>query len=108
LQQIKAKHRNRKIIIILDNASIHTCKKVKQWLNKNKNICLMHLPTYSPEYNPIEQVWKWIKSVLYGISPINNGAKEIIARFRKICWHWLNERMVNPISVGLGIWNLLL
>jgi len=26
------------------------------------NLSIMHLPPYSPELNPIEQVWAWLRS----------------------------------------------
>ena len=44
-------------IIIIDNASYHTTKKLKV----PQNIYLMNIPPYSPELNPCEQVWQYIK-----------------------------------------------
>ena len=36
------------------------------FINKLKadfgNLSIMHLPPYSPELNPIEQVWAWLRS----------------------------------------------
>jgi transposase len=45
-------------IIIIDRASWHTTEA----LNIPKNISLLPLPPYSPELNPMEQVWQKIKS----------------------------------------------
>lgn len=37
-----------KVAIIVDNARIHTAKKVMQWLAKNKNVVLIPLPKGAP------------------------------------------------------------
>ncbi|MCD6091232.1 MAG: IS630 family transposase [Bacteroidales bacterium] len=58
LQQIK-----QKTVIILDNAPIHKSKifmqKVKEW--KLQDLYVFFLPTYSPELNIIEILWRRIK-----------------------------------------------
>ena len=50
-------------VVIIDNASIHTSKKFKNKLKKwkAKGLHLKYLPTYSPELNLIEIVWRFIK-----------------------------------------------
>ncbi len=49
----------KKIIVVLDNARYHHAVLLKAWLKKNKRrLCLLFLPPYSPELNPIERVWK--------------------------------------------------
>ena len=45
----------------MDNATWHKTNKVKIFCNEN-NITLFFLPPYSPEYNPIERVWSYLKS----------------------------------------------
>ena len=42
----------------MDCASWHSIKLVDQF----QNLSIMHLPPYSPELNPIEQVWAWLRS----------------------------------------------
>ncbi len=44
-------------VLILDKASWHTTEKLKC----PSNISLLHLPPYSPELNPVEQVWHFLK-----------------------------------------------
>jgi transposase len=50
-------------VVVLDNASIHTAKvvseKLKEW--EDRNLYLYYLPTYSPELNIIEILWRKIK-----------------------------------------------
>jgi transposase len=47
-------------IFMQDNAPIHTAIKIKEWFKKRGIILLPH-PPYSPDLNPIEHVWAWIK-----------------------------------------------
>lgn len=54
-----------KIILIWDNASIHNCEAMRHFLNSDpmaQNLHLAHIPTYSPELNPDEQVWHQLKN----------------------------------------------
>lgn len=50
---------NRKIALILDNASSHKSKSVKGFVESVKErLELIYLPPYSPDLNPVERVWK--------------------------------------------------
>ena len=49
------------IAIILDNYSVHHAIFFTELCNI-LNMDLIHLPPYSPKYNPIEQVWRTIKA----------------------------------------------
>ena len=50
-------------VVILDNAAIHTSKKFKEQIKRweEKGLFLFYLPPYSPQLNPIEQLWKFMK-----------------------------------------------
>lgn len=50
-------------ILLLDNSSVHTSKLVIQTL-KECGIKYLFLPPYSPDLNPIELLWAYVKSVL--------------------------------------------
>lgn len=50
-------------IVILDNYSIHTDSKIRE-LVEAKNCELRFLPTYSPDFNPIENAFSKIKALL--------------------------------------------
>ncbi len=49
--------------MIIDNASIHTRdefeENIQKW--KSKNLIIKFLPSYSPELNLIEILWRFIK-----------------------------------------------
>ena len=105
---MRAHARGKTLAIILDNASIHKAKSIKKFIEKHKDIHLFALPTYSPEYNPTEQFWKWIKPLVHGAKSINGGIKELLSRFRKIMHARINQRLINPPNIGIGIWNSFL
>lgn len=55
-----------KILIVIDGAKYHFEKEhVQKFYEENKHrLVIMQLPPYSPELNPIEQVWKKVKKWL--------------------------------------------
>jgi hypothetical protein len=46
------------VVLVLDNAGWHVAKA----LQVPENITLLHLPPYSPELNPVERVWGYLRS----------------------------------------------
>lgn len=50
-------------IIILDNATFHR-KAILAKLAKEHHCDVLFLPPYSPDLNPIERKWAWIKKLL--------------------------------------------
>jgi hypothetical protein len=47
-----------------DGAPCHKFKIVTQWFNERPNIILIKWPGNSPDLNPIENVWSWMKAKL--------------------------------------------
>jgi len=55
----------RKITFILDNARMNHSKKLKEFIStQDIEIVLWHLPTYSPNLNLIERLWRYSKKKL--------------------------------------------
>jgi transposase len=52
---------NSKIILVLDNVRYHHSKMIKKWLENHPKLELFYLPSYSPELNPIERVWWYMR-----------------------------------------------
>jgi transposase len=100
LTQLNQRKPGRQIAIILDNASIHRSKKTKEFLKRHKNIHLFFLPPYSPEYNPVEIFWRWIKPKVYGFSALG-GLSELVSRFRKYVWNYNEKSLINPLKFNL-------
>ncbi|WP_370627972.1 IS630 family transposase [Anoxybacillus sp. ST4] len=63
LHLLKEKYANRFIVLVLDNARIHYAKMVQAFLDGEEGDAFhfIFLPPYSPQLNPIERLWKWLK-----------------------------------------------
>jgi len=85
LRRIRDANPERRIVVILDNFRTHHAKRVREEAEK-LNISLVYLPPYSPDLNPIENVWKSVKRVISEKSPLNvEELKETIAKaFKKL------------------------
>ena len=68
------------IVIVLDNYTPHR-NAIFQKACKLLNIILVRLPPYSPQLNPIEQVWKSIKRITY--TTLVETKEELIELFKK-------------------------
>ena len=55
-------------VIVMDNASFHSQKRLFS-VAQNAGCKLIFLPPYSPELNPIEKFWAWLKRFLRKILP---------------------------------------
>jgi transposase len=70
LEKFQQENKDEIHIIQLDNAPIHTAKKLKV----PDNIILLFQPPYCPEVNPIERVWSYVKYRLRrGASPLGRS-----------------------------------
>jgi transposase len=63
IRKLRREHQGRFIILIVDGAPTHTAKIVKAYAKENKKqFRLEILPAYSPELNPTEKSWGFLKS----------------------------------------------
>jgi transposase len=60
-----------------DNASCHTSRAVKAYL-ADAGLELLDWPPFSPDLNPIENIWGWIKFQLYSKFPRAETRDELI------------------------------
>ena len=58
-----------KTVIVMDNASFHRKNRLAP-VAENAGHTLLFLPPYSPELNPIENFWSWLKNYLRKILPL--------------------------------------
>ena len=64
--KIQAHQTKGKIFVLADNATYYRRKLVGAYLKKNNRIKLIFLPSYSPNLNLIERLWKFYKKkILY-------------------------------------------
>ena len=59
-------------VIVMDNASFHRKKQLSCAAPKAE-CSLIFLPPYSPQFNPIEKFWSWLKRYLRKILPFHKS-----------------------------------
>jgi transposase len=62
-------------VLVLDNASIHKGGKIAQLIEK-AGCRLLYLPPYSPDFNPIELAWAFLKRIIRRLGPRDDAARE--------------------------------
>jgi transposase len=68
-------------IVVLDNLSSHKSSAAEAWI-RQAGARLAYLPPYSPDLNPIENVFSKIKQLLRGLRP--RTWTEIVAAVREV------------------------
>ena len=53
----------KKLIICFDNASIHLTEQIYTFF-RIRGLQVVTLPQYTPEWNPVEKVFGWVKTRL--------------------------------------------
>lgn len=91
----------KELLVVLDGLRVHFSEETTQWLQEHlPQVSLIRLPAYCPELNPDEQVWAYLKGILYRFSPLKIGeavAEAVIVemdrlqkapeRIRQFFWH---------------------
>ncbi len=86
LQQMMSQT-SKKIILVLDNYSVHKTKLVRDFVNVHAaRLRLVFLPTYSPWLNPIELFWRHLKKQVLA----NRFFESIVAELREL-WRCLRN-----------------
>ena len=65
-------------VLVLDNARSHHGGKIAE-IVEAAGCSLLYLPPYSPDFNPIELAWAWIKQFVRRLAP-----REAVARLAAI------------------------
>jgi len=91
----------RHAVIVVDKAAWHTTGK----LNLPDNISLLPLPATSPELNPVEQVWSWIRQH----SLANRAFKDYEEIVDEACkaWNIFANKSDLIASIGSRSWAIL-
>src|SRR5262249_30210004 len=59
--KVYPKHKYKEVVILLDNAPWHRGKAIDLALAENPHLLFKRLPSYSPQLNPIERLWKKLR-----------------------------------------------
>lgn len=84
-------------IFMHDNAPVHTAAII-QGILAELGIEVMIWPPYSPDSNPIENLWALMKGIIYERfpelekAPDNNDTLEQLIEAAKVAWHAIDER----------------
>lgn len=78
-------------ILVLDQAGWHVAKA----LEVPENIALLHLPPYSPQLNPVERVWAYLRST-YLSNRVFKGYEELF-EIVKASWNCIDEARLKSI-----------
>lgn len=92
LDQLSKQYPDDFILLVCDGAAWHRSKA----LVVPENIKLLSIPPYTPEMNPIEQIWKQIRSMGFKNEVFNTLADVVDRLCETICN--LTEEMVQSIT----------
>ena len=67
----------KRVLIVMDNARFHR-KNILEKIIKGTGHCLLFLPPYSPDLNPIEKLWANMKKKLKDIAHNFNTLEEAV------------------------------
>lgn len=74
-------------MLVLDNARIHHANMVQAFLDREEGTAFhfIFLPPYSPQLNPIERLWKWLKEEVIAnvLHKDQNDIAQSITRFEQ-------------------------
>lgn len=57
-------YRTQQVIVIVDNYSSHTARKVSTWVANEPRLDLLFLPTHCAHLNPVERIWLQLKNTI--------------------------------------------
>ena len=92
-------------IFMQDNASIHTAHIVGEWLDEHA-IQVMDWPPYSPDLNPIENIWALLKQKIYELRPdliehSNIAMLSVLQETAIEAWESLEEEVLNNMAISM-------
>ena len=85
-------------ILVTDQAGWHTTKR----LAVPDNVTLVHLPPYSPELNPVELLWRYLRQRYLSnrVYPDRDSLEEAVA----VAWRRLTDNPETIISICSFDW----
>ena len=94
------------MVFMQDNAPVHTSHVVQKWLgdfSRENQIELLDWPAYSPDLNPIENIWKLLKDAINDKFPDlkdlprNQEALDRLIHAAIVCWNELEDRLFESV-----------
>lgn len=95
------------IVFQQDSAKIYTALLIQEWFEAH-GIYVEDQPTHSPDLNPIEPVWRWLKVKLFTLFPelISMGRSETDWLYFRQClveaWDALDQSKIDALILSMG------
>jgi transposase len=90
------------MIFMQDNAPIHTATRVIQWFQDHA-VLLLPWPPYSPDLNPIEHLWAYLKSYINEQYPELNDMGKSNEDYEALCnaieeaWNAIDQEVIDNL-----------
>jgi transposase len=62
LEQLLRHHPSRHVVVVMDQAPPHTSQMTQGYIESQPRLHVFYLPAYSPDWNPDEKVWNYLKN----------------------------------------------
>lgn len=89
-----------------DNAHVHTARIIKKVL-EDLHIQIMLWPPYSPDLNPIENLWAIMKQEIYKLhpelehAPDTEETRQLLIQAAKEAWHAIDQQVRVKLSTTM-------
>jgi len=101
LEKLKVAHADSEAIYVFaDNAKYYVSSVLKEYLARNPQIKLIHLPPYSPNLNFIERLWKYLRREV-----INPNYYEKFEQFSRAIEHFFDNIQLKTAEIAQFIGN---
>ena len=85
-------HYEQNDFLLADNAPVHVSASTSKWMT-DKNVQKIIWPSYSPNLNPMENLWGIMSRRIYG----NGHLKKSI----QTAWRWISTETVKSLSSSM-------